>query len=114
MPELNPRRRSPESHGNLEDCGAVSEERRSVFQDKSSELSELPDITEERFFSTLPSKPQPMKAPHQRPYVDGKSFQGRMSYKLRYVAVGLPAVLMASTLQTERPGDEDTTISCRL
>jgi len=61
MPELNPRRRSPESHGNLEDCGAVSEERRRVFQGKSSELSELPGITEERFFSTLPSKPQPMK-----------------------------------------------------
>jgi len=98
----------------LEDCGADSEERRSVVQGKSSELSELPGITEERFFPTPPSKPQPMKAPYQRPYVHGKSLQGRMSYKLLYVAVGLPAVLMASTLQAERPGDEDTTISCRL
>ena len=103
MPELNPRRRLPERHENLEDCCADSEERRSVLQGKFSELSELPGITEERFFTTPPSKPQPMKAPFQRPYVDGNSFQGRKSYKPRYVAEGLPAVLMASTPQTERP-----------
>jgi len=85
-----------------------------VLWGKTSELSELPGFTEERFFPTPPSKPQPVRAPYRRPYVDGRSLQGRMSYKLRYVAVGLPAVRIASTLQTERPGDEDTTISCRL
>jgi len=84
-----------------------------VLWGKTSELSELPGFTEERFFPTTPSKPQPMRAPYRRPYVDGKSFQGCISYKLRYVAVGLPAVRIASTLQTERPGDADTTVSCR-
>jgi len=103
MPELNPKRRLPERHKNLEDCYADREERRSVLHGEFSELSELPGITEERFFPTPPSKPRPMKAPFQRPYVGDESFQGRMSYKPRYVAEDLPAVLTASTLQTERP-----------
>ena len=57
MPELNPKRRLPERHKNLEDCYADREERRSVLHGEFSELSELPGLTEERFFPTPPSSP---------------------------------------------------------